>query len=49
MLTLHYNDFVKDFKQDMKELKAKLQLRKRERDRNIRNNDFYKKVLQIIN
>ncbi len=45
----HYNEFVKDFKQEMKELKSKLQLRKRERDRDIRNNDFYKKVLQIIN
>lgn len=45
----HYNAFVKDFKQEMKELKTKLQLWKRERDRNFRNNDFYKKVLQIIN
>lgn len=45
----HYNDFVKDFKQEMKELKAQLRLRKHEYNRNVRNNGFYKKVLQIIN
>lgn len=45
----HYNDFVREVRQEMKGLKAQLQLRKRERDRNFRNNDFYKKVLQIIN
>lgn len=44
----HYNTFVKQFRQEMKELKALLRSRQSDYDKNIRNKEFYRKVLQII-
>lgn len=44
----HYNTFVKQFRQEMKELKTLLRSRQREFDKNVKNKEFYKKVLQII-
>ena len=44
----HYNEFVKQYRQEMKELKALLRSRQSDFDRNIRNKEFYQKVLQII-
>ena len=44
----HYNEFVKKYRQEMKELKSLLRSRQSDFDRNIRNKEFYQKVLQII-
>lgn len=44
----HYNNHVKQFRQELKEIKSLLRSRQSEYDRNIRNKDFYKKVLEII-
>lgn len=44
----HYNHHVKRFRQELKEIKASLRSRQLAYDTNIRNKDFYKKVLEII-
>lgn len=44
----HYNAYVKQFRQEMREIKALLRSRQSDFDKNIRNKEFYKKVLQII-
>lgn len=44
----HYNSYVKQFRQEMREIKALLRSRQSDFDKNIRNKEFYKKVLQII-
>lgn len=44
----HYNNHVKQFRQELKEIKSSLRSRQSEYDKNIRNKDFYKKVLEII-
>lgn len=44
----HYNAYVKQFRQEMQEIKALLRFRQSDFDKNIRNKEFYKKVLQII-
>lgn len=44
----HYNTYVKQFRQEMREIKALLRSRQSDFDKNIRNKEFYKKVLQII-
>jgi len=44
----HYNNHVKQFRQELKEIKSLLRSRQSEYDRNIRDKDFYKKVLEII-
>lgn len=44
----HYNNQVKPFRQELKEIKSSLRSCQLEYDRNIRDKDFYKKVLEII-
>lgn len=44
----HYNNHVKQFRQELKEMQSSLRSRQSEYDRNIRDKDFYKKVLEII-
>lgn len=44
----HYNEYVKHFRQEMRELKNLLRSRQSDFDNNVRNKEFYKKMLQII-
>ncbi len=44
----HYNSHVQQFRQELKEIKVLLRSWQSEYDKNIRNRDFYKKVLEII-
>lgn len=44
----HYNSQVKEFRQELKEMQSSLRSRQSEYDKNIKNKDFYKKVLEII-
>nr|DAQ34771.1 MAG TPA: hypothetical protein [Caudoviricetes sp.] len=44
----HYNDFVKQYRQELKELKTLLRSRQTVFDKNIKNKEFYRKVLEII-
>lgn len=44
----HYNQFVKQFRQELKEIKSSLRSRRSDYATNIRNRDFYRKVLKII-
>lgn len=44
----HYNRFVNQFRQELKEIKSSLRSRRSDYDTNIRNRDFYRKVLEII-
>lgn len=44
----HYNVYVKQLRQEMREIKARLRSRQSDVDKNIRNKEFYKKVRQII-
>ena len=43
----HYNECVKQFRQEMREITALLRSRQSDFNKNIRNKEFYKKVLQI--
>lgn len=44
----YYNHHVKQFRQELKEIKSLLRSCQSDYDTNIRNKDFYKKVLEII-
>lgn len=44
----HYNVYVKQFRQEMLEIKTLLRSRQSDFDKRIKNKEFYKKVLQII-
>ena len=44
----HYNTFVKQLRQEMNELKKLLSSRQSSFDRNVRNKEFFRKVLEII-
>ncbi len=44
----YHNEKLKQFREENKELKAALRSRQSEYDKNIKNKDFYKKVLEII-
>lgn len=44
----HYNEFVKQFREELKEMKGMLTYWQREHTENVRNNDFLKKVLQVL-
>lgn len=44
----HYNYHVKRFRQELKEIRASLHSNQSDYDKNIRNKDFYRKVLEII-
>lgn len=44
----HYNRFVNQFRQELKEIKSSLRSRRSDYDTNIRDKDFYRKVLEII-
>lgn len=44
----HYNHHAKQFRQELKELKTLLRSRQSDFDKNIRNKEFYEKVLQMI-
>lgn len=45
----HHNEDLKRFREENRELKAVLRFRQLDYNKNIRNRDFYKKVLEIIN
>ena len=44
----HYNETVKEFRKELAELKRLLSSRRSDHNKNIRNKDFYKKVLENI-
>lgn len=44
----HYNNHAKHFRQELKEIKSSLRSSQSNYDKNIRNKDFYRKVLEIV-